>query len=474
MAVALAATAGLLGARPAAAADDIRLITLAPGHFHAALIQKDRLPGVSDTVHVYAPLGWDLTAHLGRVAAFNSRPKDPTGWRLEVHAVDDFLSRMTKDAASARGPGVVVISGRNRGKIDLIRAALDAGLHVLADKPWIIESADRGKLVEALAVAERKRLLAYDIMTERFEASNALQRALVNRPDVFGTIETGSAADPAVRIEDVHHFMKMVGGRPNLRPPWFFDSGVQGEGMADTGTHLVDLVQWTLRPGLPLEATRDVRVLAAQRWPTLLPQSRFNVVTGAAGFPPELAARAQPAGRGEPTLPVHANTQVDYTLGGVYVRIASMWDWEAPAGAGDWKYVVYRGSRATVEVRQGRAEKFRPELYVLARQKSDAAGLRAALAKALVELQAEFPGVSLDERPGRAGALHVKIPDALHVGHEAHFSQVTRVFLRYLGDRNTLPGWEAPNLLTKYFTTTLATDLSRRAPDRAVVRTAPR
>ena len=41
---------------------DIRLMTLDPGHFHAALVQKQSAPGVASLVHVYAPLGPDLAA----------------------------------------------------------------------------------------------------------------------------------------------------------------------------------------------------------------------------------------------------------------------------------------------------------------------------------------------------------------------------------------------------------------------------
>ena len=36
--------------------------------------------------------------------------------------------------------------------------------------------------------------------------------------------------------------------RRNIRPAWFFDNDEQGEGLNDVGTHLVDLVQWTLFP----------------------------------------------------------------------------------------------------------------------------------------------------------------------------------------------------------------------------------
>src|SRR5688572_5809966 len=61
-----------------AAQVDVRLITLNPGHFHAALIQRDQYPNVSPEVHVYAPMGQDLVGHLQRVARFNQRKDNPT------------------------------------------------------------------------------------------------------------------------------------------------------------------------------------------------------------------------------------------------------------------------------------------------------------------------------------------------------------------------------------------------------------
>ena len=64
---------------------EVRFITLNPGHFHAALVQKEMYDQVAPTVHVYAPLGPDLIAHLGRIAGFNMRSHQPTHWNLEVH-----------------------------------------------------------------------------------------------------------------------------------------------------------------------------------------------------------------------------------------------------------------------------------------------------------------------------------------------------------------------------------------------------
>jgi hypothetical protein len=158
------------------AMSEIRLMTLDPGHFHAALVQKEALTGVSPQVHVYAPLGFDLLEHLKRVAGYNSRKENPTRWELEVHTGDDFLARMLRE----RPGNVVVIAGRNQGKIDRIKTCVENGLNALVDKPWIIDARDFPKLEATLNTADAKKLIAYDIMTERSEITTILQRELIN------------------------------------------------------------------------------------------------------------------------------------------------------------------------------------------------------------------------------------------------------------------------------------------------------
>src|SRR5712691_11042951 len=148
---------------------DVRLMTVDPGHFHAALVQKEMYPGVSDRVDVYAPLGPDLTEHLNRIVAFNTRSEQPTMWAMEVHASTDFFQRMLRE----RPGNVVVLSGRNRGKIARILASVQASLHVLGDKPWILMSADLPLLETALAEADARGVVSFDIMTERFEPTNS-------------------------------------------------------------------------------------------------------------------------------------------------------------------------------------------------------------------------------------------------------------------------------------------------------------
>ena len=74
------AAAGLAGCQTATTADEkaaanapaVRLLTLDPGHFHAALVQKNNYPGVDSVVHVYAPKGPDVQQHLDRIAGYNA------------------------------------------------------------------------------------------------------------------------------------------------------------------------------------------------------------------------------------------------------------------------------------------------------------------------------------------------------------------------------------------------------------------
>ena len=449
--------AGMVAVAMAVTADvrtPFRFMTLDPGHFHAGLVQKEMYPDVSPTVDVYAPEGPDLEAHLKRIAAFNARKDDPTSWVLQVHRGPDFFERMLRDT-----PGnIVVISGKNRGKIERIGRSVGAGLHVLADKPWVLASSGLPDLEAALADADRRQVVAYDVMTERFEITSILQRALVNAPDVFGEPIKGTPEEPGVYMESVHHLMKMVSGAPNIRPVWFFDTEEQGEGLNDIGTHLVDLVQWTLFPDQPIDHRSDVTVLSAYRWPTMIPEADFRRVTGTGGFPAGFAPRVR-----DGALEYFCNTYVTYTVKGIHTSLNVPWDWEAPQGAGDTHYAVYRGSRAKVEVRQSKADDYRTEVYVVPTAAADREAVKAAVEARVRALQPRWPGVAVDERHG---LIHLSIPEQFRVGHEAHFAEVTRNFLGYLRDRSTLPSWERPNMLAKYYVTTTGTEMSRKAPAR--------
>lgn len=436
----------------------VRFMTLDPGHFHAALVQKTMYPDVAPQVHVYAPLGPDLLGHLARISAYNARPDSPTSWQLEIHTGPDYAERMLRE----RPGNVVILSGRNAGKVRHVEASVDAGLHALVDKPWVLRSEDLPTLERVLETADRKKVIAHDIMTERFEVTTRLQRELVNDEATFGRPLPGAPDEPSVYMESVHHLMKTVSGAPNIRPVWFFDTAQQGEGLNDIGTHLVDLVQWTLFPEQAIDYRKDVKVLDAYRWPTMIPESDFRRVTGTSGFPDSLKPHVR-----DGQLEYFCNTLVTYTVRGIHTTLNVIWDWEAPEGAGDSHYAVYRGSRARVEVRQTKADGYKPEVYVVPNRPDDAPAVLEAVRGKIASLQDAYPGVEVEDR---GGEIKLRVPDALRLGHEAHFAKVTENFLDYVTGRRPLPSWERPNMLAKYFVTTTGTELSRKAP----VKVAPR
>lgn len=431
--------------------EPLRFITLNPGHFHAALVHKQMYDGVDARTHVYAPLGPNLLAHLERLGQFNTRAGDPTRWEVEAHAGGDCLHRLVRER-----PGhIVVLAGHNSSKIQAIEAAVGAGLHVLADKPWILRPEQLPRLQEALETAEREGLIAYDIMTERFEITSILQRELVQDVAVFGEPVAGSVEEPCVYMESVHFLKKTVAGAPLRRPAVFFDVEQQGEGLNDVGTHLVDLIPWILFPGQAI-TDPDLALQSARRWPTRLTREDFQAITGEAEFPAWLASHVNGGG-----LDYFCNTQVAYRLRGLWVKLDVLWGLEAKQGAGDTHLAVFRGSRARVEVRQGEAEKYRPELYVVSEEGAVDEVARAVTAR-LGKLQALYPGLNLEREEGR---LHVVIPQTLRTGHEAHFAEVTRQFLRYVRGTEKLPTWEKPNMLAKYRITTEGVALAGQDSD---------
>jgi predicted dehydrogenase len=292
-------------------------------------------------------------------------------------------------------------------------------------------------------------------MTERHEITTILQKALSQVPEVFGSLQSGTPEAPAITKESVHHFSKIVSGKPLIRPPWFFDVDQQGEGIVDVTTHLVDLVQWEAFPGVALEKG-DVEILSAKRWTTNLTPAMFRKVTGLGSYPAYLLKDV----KGD-TLKVYSNGEINYSLKGVHARVSVTWNFEAPEGTGDTHYSVMRGSRCSLVIRQGEAQGYQPALYIETEREDPPAGFEETLAKGIIDLALKYPGITL-EKTGE-GSWQVQIPDSYKVGHEAHFGQVTRKFLDYLST-GTVPGWEIPNMIVKYYTTTEAMKKAMEQP----------
>ena len=427
----------------------VTLMTVDPGHFHAALVQKEMYPQLNPTVYVYAPAGPDVEGHLARINQFNTRPENPTQGNTKVYRGDDFLQK----AMAERKGNVVMLSGNNRKKTEYIKTFVDAGVHVYSDKPMCIDKDGFALLKEAFVAAEQNNVLLYDIMTERYLIHAILQRTLAQNPDVFGTLQTGTAENPAIVKESVHHFCKYVAGQPLLRPDWYFDTTQQGEGIVDVTTHLVDLVQWEAFPDQIIDYTKDIQMLSAQRWPTMLTREQFDRVTGMSGFPDFLQTQLNADG----VLPCYANGQIDYRIKGVHARVKVQWDYQAPEGAEDTHFSLMRGTLSDIVIQQGADQKYKHELYVKPVNSADMDKIGSALYKAILELQREYRGVMMLRDGDR---WHVLIPDRYRIGHEAHFAKVTEKYLRFL-EEGKMPEWEVPNMITKYYITTTALEMAK-------------
>ena len=334
----------------------VKLLTLDPGHFHAALVQKKMYPRISPVVHVYAPDGDDIRQHTDRIEQFNTRKEEPTNWTQNVYTGPDFLEKML----SEKKGNVVVLAGNNSKKAEYIKTCVDAGLNVLADKPMCIDAVGFKLLKQAFISAEKNNVLIYDIMTERFEITSILQKKLAAMSDVFGELLAGSADQPAVEKESVHHFFKQAAGKPLKRPPWYFDVAQQGDGIVDVTTHLVDLVMWACLPEQIVDYQKDIELVSAKRWPTLISPEQFEKVTSCSEFPDFLENDIDDNGK----LACFANGRFTYKLKDIHAAISVVWDFQAPPGAGDTHYSILRGTKANLIIRQGKEQNFQPQLYI--------------------------------------------------------------------------------------------------------------
>lgn len=410
--------------------EQLSMIVVAPGHFHASLLQKNSLPGVSDTVRVYSQSGSELDAYVATIESYNSREENPTSWVLEVYEGDDFLEQIPH----ADGSSFAVFAGNNRLKSEYILHCVSKGYHVISDKPMAINAENYLKLEKAYGIAEKEDLVIYDLMTERHDVQNLVTRTLMSDKEIFGEVAG------KIEIEDIHHFFKQVSGKPLTRPMWYFDVRQQGEGIADVTTHFIDLIFWECFPGKAVTAD-DVKLVAAERYPTVISLEQYGAVTGAETFPEYLSEDIK-----DGMLHVYSNGVIDFEVCSVPVRIEMRWDYAPEEGSGDRFHEIIPGTESSIEIRQDASTGFSRILFL------EASEGKAARAEAL--LKKTWPEINLIQEDGK---YRVDIPAEYRHPHEEHFNMVGREFIGCIRKGN-IPEWEKKNTLTKYHITTKAVE----------------
>ncbi|MHA4812491.1 putative oxidoreductase C-terminal domain-containing protein [Flavitalea flava] len=437
--------------------EKIRLMVLEPGHFHAALVEKEMYREVDTAVWVYAPEGPELEAYQSLIRKYNTRADHPTCWVEKIYKGSDYLDRLFSEK-----PGnIIVLAGKNGNKTATIKRSADAGLNILSDKPMAITPADFELLEQVFEETGKNKLngknkatgknpLIYDIMTSRYEITNILEKELAGLKEVFGDLEKGTEENPAIIKQSTHHFYKSVSGAPLIRPAWYFDVDQEGHGLVDVTTHLVDLIQWECFPEKLLDYRKDVRMLSAREWPTSLTASQFRQVTQLESFPDFLQKKVK-----LDLLNVLANGEMNYTLQGIHARVSVNWNFQAPGRAGDTYYSLVKGTRASLVIRQAKEQQYKPVLYIEPVQ-PDGGNYELVLKETFGKLEKKYPGLSL--KPNEKG-WEVIIPVQFDLDHEQQFAKVTKTFLNYL-QAGKMPDWEIAFMKTKYFTTTKALQLA--------------
>ena len=413
--------------------DELSMIVVAPGHFHASLLQKNALEGVSNVVKVYAQSGSELEAYKSTVESFNNREENPTSWVLDIYEGEDFLDHIP----TSDGNAFAVFAGNNKLKSDYILNCIEKGYHVISDKPMAINAEGYAKLQQAYDLAQVKGLAVYDLMTERHDVQNVITRTLMSDKEIFGEVSG------KIEIEDIHHFFKQVAGKPLTRPMWYFDVRQQGEGIADVTTHFIDLIFWECFPGETI-TVNDVKVTGAGRFPTLITLDQYKAVTGAEAFPDYLLQDVK-----DGILNVYSNGTVDFEVKGIPVSILMRWDYAPEAGSGDRFHEVIPGSISSLEIVQDASTGFSRRLFI------NTTDTLAAKAEAL--LKTTWPEVVLTKV--EEGKFVVDIPAGYKHPHEEHFSMVGQDFINAVRS-GSMPEWEKQNTLTKYHITTTAVSMA--------------
>ena len=102
-------------------------------------------------------------------------------------------------------------------------------------------------------------------------------------------------------------------------------------------------------------------------------------------------------------------------------------------------------TKANLVIRQGAAEQFKDTLYIEPLPAYRIMNIK----ESIKSLETKIAGIKLKETEN---GWQVIIPEELK---EAHFARVTEKFLEYLKNKN-IPAWEVPNMMAKYYTTTIA------------------
>ena len=179
--------------------------------------------GFGARVHVPAlrAAGFDVVALVGQDGERTAR-------RAERRGIEHACTSLA-EALALPGLDAVTISAPPAQHAELAREAIEAGRHVLCEKPFTL---DVGEAASLLALAERAGVV---------HALGHELRWFPERVAVGNAIRDGAIGD--ARFVSVVDFVPLLGDPAIRMPAWFYDSDLGGGWFGASGSHAIDMLR---------------------------------------------------------------------------------------------------------------------------------------------------------------------------------------------------------------------------------------
>jgi len=154
-----------------------------------------------------------------------------------------------EDLVAAGVPGLVVVATPSGLHVDQAVTALEAGAHVLIEKPLDVDLVSARRLAEAARAASDRGQVCSIISQHRFDYSSRVVRAAIEAGE-FGRVTSGVASVAWWRSQAYYD-------SGSWRGTWALDGG---GALMNQGVHTVDLLLWFL--GRPVTVSAEFALLA--------------------------------------------------------------------------------------------------------------------------------------------------------------------------------------------------------------------
>jgi predicted dehydrogenase len=156
---------------------------------------------------------------------------DRTAERAAANGVARAFTDMA-EAMAVTGADIIAISTPPHSHAPLTIAALEAGCHVLCEKPFARDVAEARAMLTAAEKAGKVHAIGneFRFVPERATAARAIAQGLIGEP----------------RFAIFAQFMGFVAGFENDFPDWWFDPAQGGGWLGASGSHVVDFIRQLL------------------------------------------------------------------------------------------------------------------------------------------------------------------------------------------------------------------------------------